>query len=65
MLMQEEISGADTLLKLSVAIDDELKALQPQVQAKPLPREPRGGSPILSAAEVLTVSVWGAGRGEG
>lgn len=63
MLMQEKISGADTLLKLYVAIDEDLKALQPQLQAKHLPRDPRGGSPILSAAEVLTVLVWGAWRG--
>jgi hypothetical protein len=61
MLMQEKISGADTLLKLYVAIDDDLKALQPQLRAKHLPRDPRGGSPTLSAAEVLTVLVWGRG----
>ena len=29
MLIQEKISGSDTLLKLYVAIDDDLKALQP------------------------------------
>ena len=34
MLIQEKISGADTLLKLYVAIDEDLKALQPQLQAK-------------------------------
>ena len=63
MLRQEKRSGADTLLKLYGAIDEDLKALQPQRQAKHLPRDPRGGSPTLSAAEVLTVMVWGAGRG--
>ena len=63
MLMQEKISGADTLLKLYVAIDEDLKGLQPQLQAKHLPRDPRGGTPLLSAAEVFTILVWGAWRG--
>ena len=61
--MQEKISGSDTLLKLYIAIDEDLKALQPQLQAKHLPRDPRGGTPTLSAAEVLTILVWGAWRG--
>jgi hypothetical protein len=63
MLMQEKISAPDTLLKLSVAIDEDLKALQPQLRAHQLPRDPRGGTPTLSAAEVLTILVWGAWRG--
>jgi hypothetical protein len=63
MLMQEKISGTETLLKLYVAIDDDLKALRPQLQAKHLPRDPRGGTPVLSAAEVLTIVVWGTWRG--
>jgi IS5 family transposase len=63
MLIQEKISAPDTLLKLSVAIDEDLKGLQPHLQAKQLPRDPRGGTPILSAAEVLTMLVWGAWRG--
>jgi hypothetical protein len=63
MLRQEKISGADTLLKLYVAIDEDVKALQPQLQAKHLPRDPRGGRPTLNAAEVLTILVWGAWRG--
>jgi len=63
MLMQEKISGPETLLKLYVAIDEDLKALQPQLPAKCLPRDPRGGKPILSAAEVLTILVWGGGTG--
>jgi hypothetical protein len=63
MLIQEKISGPETLLKLYVAIDEDLKALQPQLQAKHLPRDPRGGTPWLSAAEVLTIVVWGAWRG--
>jgi DDE family transposase len=63
MLIQEKISGSDTLLKLYVAIDDDLNALQPQLQAKYLPRDPRGGTPMLSTAEVLTILVWGAWRG--
>jgi IS5 family transposase len=63
MLMQEKISGSDALLKLYIAIDEDLKVLQPQLQAKQLPRDPRGGTPTLSAAEVLTILVWGAWRG--
>jgi DDE family transposase len=63
MLMQEKINTPDTLLKLYVAIDDDLKALQPQLQAKHLPRDPRGGLPTLTAAEALTILVWGAWRG--
>ena len=63
MLMQAKISGSDTLLKLYVAIDEDLKALHPQHQARQLPRDPRGGTPTLSAAEVLTILVWGAWRG--
>src|SRR5690349_9930337 len=63
MFIQEKISGSDTLLKLYVAIDEDLKALQPHLQAKHLPRDPRGGTPLLSAAEVLTILVWGAWRG--
>ena len=54
MLIQEQRSGSETLLKLYIAIDEDLKALQPQLRAKHLPRDPRGGSPTLSAAEVLT-----------
>jgi hypothetical protein len=46
-----------------VAIAEDLKALRPQLQAKQLPRDPRGGTASLSAAEVLTILVWGAGRG--
>ena len=63
MLIQEKISAPDTLLKLYVAIDEDRKALQPHVRAKQLPRDPRGGSPQLSAAGVLTILVWGAWRG--
>lgn len=63
MLRQEKISGTEMLLKLYVAIDEDLKALQPQLQAKHLRRDPRGGTPVLSAAEVLTLLVWGAWRG--
>ena len=63
MLIQEKISAPDTLLKLYVAIDDDLKALRLQLQAKHLPRDPRGGTPSLSAAEVLPILVWGAWRG--
>ena len=62
MLMQEKINTPDTLLKLDIAIDKDLKVLQPQFQAKHLPRDPRGGTSVLSAAEVLTLLVWGAWR---
>jgi hypothetical protein len=63
MLIQEKISAPDTLLKLYGALDEELTALRPQLRAKQLPRDPRGGTPTLSAAEVLTILVWGAWRG--
>ena len=33
-MLRQEISGTDMLLKLYVAIDEDLKALQPQLQAK-------------------------------
>src|SRR5215203_4716079 len=65
MLIQEKRSGADTLLKLYVTIDEDLKALRPHLQAKHLPRDPRGGAPHLRAAEILTILVWGAWRGLG
>jgi hypothetical protein len=56
-------SAPDTRLKLSLAMDEDLQGLQPQLRAKPLPRDPRGGTPTLRAAEVLTILVWGAWRG--
>jgi hypothetical protein len=65
MLIQERISGPDTLLKLYAAIDDGLKTVQRRVDTKQLPRDPCGGRPELSAAEVLTMLVWGAWRGLG
>lgn len=55
MLIQEKINTPDALLKLYIAIDEGLKVLQPQLRAKHLPRDPRGGSPLLSAAAVLTL----------
>jgi arylsulfatase A-like enzyme len=63
MLIQEEISGSEALLKLYGAIDDDLKALRPHLQTKQRPRDPRGSTLSLSAAEVLTIVVWGAWRG--
>ena len=45
MLIQEKISGPETLLKLYVAIDEDLKVLQPQLRGNHLPRDPRGGRP--------------------
>ena len=63
MLRREKRSGTDTLLKLSEALDEDLNARQPQLQAQHLPRDPRGGRPLLGAAEVLPLLVWGAWRG--
>jgi Transposase DDE domain len=65
MLIQAKISGSDSLLKLYVAMDEDLKALRPQLRAKQLPRDPRGGTPTLRAAEVLTILIWAAWRGLG
>jgi len=48
-LIQERISGPDTLLKLYAAIDDRLKLVQRQLGTKHLPRDLRGGRPELSA----------------
>jgi hypothetical protein len=63
MLIQAKRSGSDTLLTPYVAIDEDRKAWQTQLRAKHLPRDPRGGTPSLSAAAVLTIIVWGAWRG--
>jgi len=51
------------LLKLYVTIDDLLQQVQRGLVPKYLPRDPRGGHPQLSAAEVVTMLVWGAWRG--
>ncbi len=42
MLIQEKISAPDTWLKLYATIDEDLKALQPQLRATHLPRDPGG-----------------------
>ena len=42
MLIQEKINAPDTLLKLYVAIDEDLKVLQPHLQARQPPRGSRG-----------------------
>jgi len=42
MLIQEKIGGSETLLKLYIAIDEDLKVLRPQLRAKQLPCDPRG-----------------------
>ena len=63
MFRQEQRNGRDTLPKLYVAIDDELKALRPHLQAKHFTRDPHGRSPLLSATEVGTALVWSAWRG--
>lgn|GEM_PF-3860253 len=44
--MQEKRSGAETLLKLDFARAEDRKALQPPLQAKQLPRDPRGACPL-------------------
>ena len=41
ILIHEKISDPDTLLKLYVAIDEDLKALQPRLRAKQFPLDPR------------------------
>jgi len=51
------------LLKLYVRLDDLLQQVQRGLVPKHLPRDPRGGHVQLSAAEVVTMLVWGAGRG--
>jgi len=43
MLIQVKRSSADTLLKLSIAIDEDLKALHPQLRGRQLPRIRAGG----------------------
>ncbi len=63
MLIQAKISAPDTWLKLYMAVDEDRKVLQPQLRARQLPVDPRGGSSALSAAEVLTILIWGAERG--
>jgi len=63
MLIQERVSGPDMLLKLYVTIDDLLQQMHQGLLPKHLPRDPRGGQPYLSAAEVVTMLVWGAWRG--
>ena len=51
------------LLKLYVTIDDLLHQMHQGLSPKHLPRDPRGGQPYLSAAEVVTMLVGGAWRG--
>jgi hypothetical protein len=63
MLIHERVSGADVLRQLFVTIDALLKRVQHGLTPPYLPREPRGGQPQLSAAEVVTMLVWGAWRG--
>jgi hypothetical protein len=63
MLMQEKISGLNTLFKLYVVTDEDLNILQSQLRAQQLPVDQRGGSSLLSAAEVFTILMGGAWRG--
>lgn len=51
------------LLKLYVTIADLLQQRHHGLIPNHLPRDPRGGQPHLSAAEVVTMLVWGAWRG--
>jgi hypothetical protein len=55
MLIQEKINAPDPLLKLYVAIDEDLTVLHSPLRAKQFPYDPWGGMPSLSAAEVLTI----------
>jgi hypothetical protein len=48
MLMQEKMSGPDTLFKLYVATDEDLNVLQSQLRTQQLPVDQRGG---LSATQ--------------
>jgi len=43
MLMQEKISGLNTLFKLYVVTDEDLHILQSQLRAQQLPIDQRGG----------------------
>ena len=63
MRIQVKIRGPATLLKLSGASDEDLHALEPHVKHREPPRDPHGGTPSLSAAEVLTILIWEAWRG--
>ena len=63
MLIQERVNAPDMLLKLFVTLDDLLGHVQPGLNAKHRPRDPRGGHLQFSAAEVVTMLVWGAWRG--
>src|SRR5262245_8573609 len=63
MLIEERVSGPDMLLKLYVTLDDLLPQVQRGLVPKHLPRDPRGSQPQLSAAEGVTMLVWGAWRG--
>ena len=60
MLMQEKISGPDTLFKHHVVTDEDLNVVQSQLRAQQMSVDQRGVSPLLSAAEVLTMLMWGA-----
>ena len=55
MRSQEKRGGSDTLLKLYLAIADDLNALPPQLPARQFPRDPRGGMPTWSGAEGRTL----------
>jgi len=63
MLIQAKISGAETLLKLYVVIDDDLKALQPQLDAKQLPHDPRGRMPAAQCDRSASDPCLGVWRG--
>jgi len=65
MLIQERVSNPAMLLKLFVRIDDLPKQVHRDLRPQHLPRDPRGGHAQLSAAEVVTMLIWGAWRGLG
>lgn len=63
MLIQERVSHPDTLLKLFVMIDDQLKQLSSALSHKQIKRDPRGQKARLSSSEVITILILGAWRG--
>jgi hypothetical protein len=62
MSIQERVSHPDTLLKLFVIIDDQLKQLSSALSQKQVKRAPRGQKAHLSASELITVLILGAWR---
>jgi len=62
MLMQEKISGLNTLFKLYVCDDEDLNILQSATAGQQLPIDQRGVT-ATPCRRVLTILMWGAWRG--